>query len=193
VRLPAPSTGTRPAAVALAYAVLAVIWAAPSSLAPAERVPDLGDPLHLGWVMAWDAHQLVRRPWALFESNAFHPYPRSLAFADHLLPEALLVAPVFWATGSAVLAYNVAVVLSLTLSALALFLLSRGVGLGVPGLGGGRAAPEAAPLVRPRPARALLGAAPGRRAGVRAGSRTAAAPAVLSRRGAAEGGVDGGG
>jgi hypothetical protein len=110
--------------------VLAFVWAAPSSLSPAERVPDLGDPLHLAWVMAWDAHQLVRAPWALFASNSFHPYPHSLAFADHLLPEALLVAPVFWATGNAVLAYNVAVVLALVLSALALFTLARAMGLG---------------------------------------------------------------
>jgi hypothetical protein len=116
-------------AAALAYALLALAWAAPSSLVPTERVPNLGDPLHLGWVVAWDAHQLVRRPWALFESNSFYPYPHSLAFADHLLPEAVLVAPVFWATGNAVLAYNVAVVLALTLSAMALFLLAREVGL----------------------------------------------------------------
>lgn len=93
-------------------------------------MPDLGDPLHLGWVMAWDAHQLLRRPWALFESNSFHPYLHSLTFSDHLLPEAVLVAPVFWATGNAVLAYNVGVVLALTLSALALFLLARAMGLG---------------------------------------------------------------
>jgi hypothetical protein len=114
---------------ALAYAVLAAVWGAPSTLAPTERVPDLGDPLHLGWIMAWDAHQIVRKPWALFESNSFYPYPHSLAFADHLLPEALLVAPVFWITGNAVLAYNAAVVLALTLSALALFLLARAMGL----------------------------------------------------------------
>ena len=41
-----------------------------------------------------------------------------------------MVAPVFWATGNAVLAYNVAVVLALVLSALALFLLARAIGLG---------------------------------------------------------------
>ena len=120
----------RTAAAGAAYALLAIAWAAPASLAPAERVPDLGDPLHLSWVMAWDAHQLARRPWALFDSNSFHPYPRSLAFADHLLPEAVMVAPVFWATGNAVLAYNVAVVLALTLSALALFVLAQAIGLG---------------------------------------------------------------
>ncbi|MET0552322.1 MAG: hypothetical protein ABW221_04750 [Vicinamibacteria bacterium] len=112
-------------AAALSYALVAVFWAAPSSLAPRETVPDLGDPLHLSYVMAWDAHQLVRRPAALFQSNSFHPYPRSLAFADHLTPEALMVAPVFWATGNAVLAFNVAVLLALTLSALALCALVR--------------------------------------------------------------------
>ena len=104
-----------------------MIWARPTSFAPADTVPDPGDPLHLSYVMAWDAHQLVRRPWALFDSNSFHPYPRSLAFADHLTPEALLVAPVNWATGNPLLAYNVAVVLALALFALAMCALVRRV------------------------------------------------------------------
>src|SRR4051812_44452451 len=46
----------------LAYVVLAILWASPASLSPADTVPDLGDPLHLAWTMAWDAHQLVRHP-----------------------------------------------------------------------------------------------------------------------------------
>lgn len=108
-----------------AYAVLAVVWMRPMSLAPATVVPDLGDPVHLAYVMAWDAHQLVRRPWALFDSNSFYPWPHSLAFGDHLLPEALQVAPVFWATGNAVLAYNVSTFLALGLSALGMCLLVR--------------------------------------------------------------------
>ena len=103
------------------------MWARPSSLAPLDTVPDAGDPLHLSYVMAWDAHQLVRRPWALFDSNSFHPYPRSLAFADHLTPEALMVAPVFWATGNAVLAFNVSVVVALALCGLTMFALVRRV------------------------------------------------------------------
>jgi hypothetical protein len=105
------------------------VWARPSSLAPLDTVPDAGDPLHLSYVMAWDAHQLVRRPWALFDSNSFHPYPRSLAFADHLTPEALMVAPVFWATGNAVLAFNVSVVVALALCGLTMFALVRRVRL----------------------------------------------------------------
>jgi hypothetical protein len=109
----------------LAYLALAVAWTAPVSLAPASTVPDLGDPLHLAWTMAWDAHQLVRQPGALFDSNAFYPHARSLTFADHLLPEALLVAPAFWLTGNAILASNLAVLLALVLSALTMDLLVR--------------------------------------------------------------------
>ena len=77
--------------------------------------------------MAWDAHQIARRPWALFDSNSFHPYPRSLAFADHLTPEAVMVAPVVWITGNAVLAFNAGVVAALALSALTMFALVRRV------------------------------------------------------------------
>jgi hypothetical protein len=111
--------------VLLAYAALALVWMRPMSLAPATVLPDPGDPVHLAYVMAWDAHQLVRRPWALFESNSFFPWRHSLAFGDHLLPEAIAVAPVSWATGNPVLAYNASVFLALTLSGLAIFLLVR--------------------------------------------------------------------
>src|SRR6185369_10543113 len=76
----------RTLAAALAFLAVAVLWAAPASLHPTRTVPDLGDPLHLGWTMAWDAHQIVRHPLALFEANGFYPYRGSLTFADHLLP-----------------------------------------------------------------------------------------------------------
>ncbi len=109
----------------LLYAAMAIVWMRPMSLAPATVLPDLGDPVHLAYVMAWDAHQLVRRPWALFESNSFYPWPHSLAFGDHLLPEAVQVAPLLWATGNAVLAYNASALLALVLSALAMFLFVR--------------------------------------------------------------------
>jgi hypothetical protein len=117
--------GRSTAAAAALYLLLAVAWAAPSSLRPARTVPDLGDAAHLGWVLSWNDHQVVRRPWALFESNGFHPYPHSLAYTDHLLPEALLVAPVYWLTGNPVLLFNAALLAALTLSALAMFLLVR--------------------------------------------------------------------
>ncbi|HWX23982.1 MAG TPA: hypothetical protein VN083_03030, partial [Vicinamibacteria bacterium] len=122
-----PPSARAAAAAGAAYAAFAIVWAAPASLSPARAIPDLGDPLHLAWVMAWDAHQLVRHPLSLFDANTFYPYPRSLAFGDHLLPEALLGAPVFWLTGNAVLSSNLVVLLALTLSATAIFILMRDV------------------------------------------------------------------
>jgi hypothetical protein len=113
------------AAALLAYSAVALVWMWPMSLSPATMLPDVGDPAHLAYVLAWDAHQIVRRPWALFESNSFHPWPHSLAFGEHLVPEALAVAPVFWATGNAVLAYNASTFLGLVLSALSMLLLVR--------------------------------------------------------------------
>ena len=109
----------------LAYVVVSVVWAAPVSLAPAERVFNLGDPLHLAWIMAWDAHQLIRDPLALHDANGFYPHPRSLTFGDHLLPEALLAAPVSWWTGNPVLASNLGLLLALALSAWSMYLLVR--------------------------------------------------------------------
>jgi hypothetical protein len=76
----------RTLAAAAAYLGLAFVWAAPAALHPTRSVPDLGDPLHLAWIMAWDAHQLVHNPLHLFDANGFHPYSSSLTFADHLLP-----------------------------------------------------------------------------------------------------------
>ena len=113
------------ALVALLFAGLAVAWYSPSSLSPADTVPDSGDPLHIAYILAWDAHQIVRQPMALYDSNSFFPYARSLAFSEHLLPEALLVAPVQWLTGNAVLAANLGALLGLFLSAVGMWLLVK--------------------------------------------------------------------
>ncbi len=79
---------------------------------------DVGDPLHMAWAMAWVGHQVVRDPLALFHANNFHPYPNSLAFGDHLLPEGLLGLPVNLLTGNAVLALNLVTAFALFTSAL---------------------------------------------------------------------------
>jgi len=101
----------------LLYCALALVWMEPWILSPHDTVADVGDPLHLAHIMAWNAHQLIRDPLRLFDSNNFYPWPQSLSFADHLVPESILVAPVQWITGNAVLAYNLAVFIGLVSSA----------------------------------------------------------------------------
>ncbi len=109
------------------YLALSVVFLAPVSLSPEDLAVNDGDPLHISWILAWDAHQAVRHPLRLFDSNAFYPYDSSLAFSEHLLGPALLAAPVFYATGNALLAQNITLVLTLALSAFAMYLLTRDV------------------------------------------------------------------
>ncbi len=126
--------------IGLFFLGLTLVWCGPILTDPVHRVADVGDPLHLGWVMAWVGHQLVSNPFALFESNSFHPYRGSLVFGDHLLPEALVGLPFNLWLGNPVLAINVVTGLGLfTSAASACFLLSRLLGSRIAGLVAGTA------------------------------------------------------
>ena len=107
----------QPLVAAALFCSLAVVWMGKSGLRPQDTISDVGDPLHLAYILAWNAHQIVTSPLHLFDANSFYPWGQSLAFADHLLPESVMVAPVLWATGNAVLGYNAAVFLGLVMSA----------------------------------------------------------------------------
>ena len=117
----------RPIAIFGFYLALSIAFTAPISLNPGTLAVNDGDPLHISWILAWDAHQAVRNPLRLFDSNAFYPYPSSLAFSEHLLGPALLAAPFFYAAGNALFAQNVTLVLTLALAAFAMYLLFREV------------------------------------------------------------------
>jgi hypothetical protein len=103
------------------FLVLAAIhtWPLVANPAVLSRV-DNGDYLLNAWIMAWVVHQGVRDPAHLFHANIFYPEPRTLAFSEHLLPQSVLAAPVLWAGGSPVLAYNLVLLAGLVLSAWAM-------------------------------------------------------------------------
>ena len=109
----------------LFFFALAVVFTAPVSLEPHARAVNDGDPLHISWILAWDAHQLVRDPLHLFDSNTFYPYESSLAFSEHLLGIVPFSAPFYYVTGNALLAQNLALLLTLALSATGMYLLAR--------------------------------------------------------------------
>ena len=50
--------------------------------------------------------QLVQDPLSLFDGNVFFPYPRSLAFSEHLFVPSLLAAPWLAVSNNPVLAHN---------------------------------------------------------------------------------------
>jgi hypothetical protein len=99
------------------YVALAFASFHPQLSRPGVSVAYVGDALESVYIVAWNARQAFRSPAHLFDANVLHPLPHSLAFTDHRLLPSLLVAPVIWATGNAVLAYNVGILLACLLAA----------------------------------------------------------------------------
>jgi hypothetical protein len=109
----------------LAYLLLSILMTWP--LAP-QAGAILGgglDPLLQSWVLAWDAHALLAAPAQIWHAPIFFPYPETLAYTDHHLLLAGLVAPIQWATGNPALAHNLLVILSYALSGYAVCLLAE--------------------------------------------------------------------
>ena len=82
------------------------------------------------WALGWDFRVISEHPsWLftgrVFDANIFFPAPRTLAYSDHLLPQAAALWPVYAITGDLVLCYNVLFFGSLVAAALAMHLLSR--------------------------------------------------------------------
>ena len=86
---------------------------------------DLGDPLLNAWILAWDADRLAHGLAGLWQTPIFHPYSNTLAYSEHLLGIALLVAPMQWVFGNLVLTYNVAFLGSYVLAGSGMYLLVR--------------------------------------------------------------------
>ncbi len=113
------------------FAALTAPWlvaahtAIPSHESPLLYLPDA----KLGvWVIGWGARALVTAPGRFFDGNIFHPLPGQLTGTEACLSSQLVAAPVYWATGNAVLAANVVVLLSYPLGAFALQRLAMRLG-----------------------------------------------------------------
>jgi len=101
---------------------LVVLHTWPLALAPHRLTRhDNADTLLNEWIVAWVAHQVPRAPLSLFDANIFHPERRTLAFSEHLVVPAMLVAPLQWAGGSPVLAYNLLLLIGFAASAWAMW------------------------------------------------------------------------
>lgn len=111
---------------ALAWFGLVALYATwPLAAHAGSRVlGNLGDPLEIAWRLAWGAHAVVHEPLHLFDANMFHPEPLTLAYSENHLGVALPVAPVFWLTGNALLAYNTEILLVLAAGGFGVYLLT---------------------------------------------------------------------
>ena len=119
----------------LIYAAAAVVttWplvTAPTSLLGAPVGP--GDPFLNLWALGWGLQTLLTDPLAVmsgrvFDANIFFPAAGTLAYSDHLLLQSAFVLPLYALTGNVALCYNVVLLLSLVLSALAMHAFVRSV------------------------------------------------------------------
>jgi hypothetical protein len=101
------------------YVFLTVLLTYPLVLHLPIYVADTGDPLLNTWALAWGQHAL-RLPWHsvgdLFDTNAFYPYPQSLAFSEHLLPYAALTLPLLALKLGPIFSHNAAILFSLAMA-----------------------------------------------------------------------------
>ncbi|MBY0278002.1 hypothetical protein K2Z84_21935 [Candidatus Binatia bacterium] len=77
------------------------------------------------WAITWASHALATDPTALFHGNTFFPARYSLAYSESLLGYVPLFAPIYWATGNAILALNAMTALTYPLAAVCAFLMAR--------------------------------------------------------------------
>ena len=60
-----------------------------------------------------------------FDANIFHPAPLTLAYSEHLVPQALQIFPIYALTGNPILCYNLLFLSTFVLSGLGMFLFAR--------------------------------------------------------------------
>lgn len=87
-----------------------------------------GDPTQDTWVLSRVTHQLLHQPWQPFAGNLYFPSPDSVLFSDPLLGPAVLVLPLRLLAAPPVLLYNLAFLVTLTVSSLGFDRLARRLG-----------------------------------------------------------------
>jgi hypothetical protein len=108
------------------YLGISVILLWPLVLHVRSAVADtLGDPLLNTWTLRWVQHALVTQPTHLYDGNMFAPNPRSLAFSELLLPQAVMAWPIWLVFHNALLAYNITLLVTYPLCAIAMYALCR--------------------------------------------------------------------
>jgi len=111
-----------PAAV---YLVLALAWTWPLALHLTTRFAhDPGDPLLVTYLLWWDARVVPLSP-AMWNAPFFWPMRDALALTEHGVGMGVLTSPIIWLGGSPLLAYNLLLIASAWLSALAVYGLVR--------------------------------------------------------------------
>ena len=96
------------------------VWPMPQNMGsqiPTSKEGIATVPLFNAWTIAWNAHCAARGMSGYWDAPIFHPLKGTFAFSEPQ-PATLVVAPAIWWLRSPAIAYNVYMLLSLTLNGL---------------------------------------------------------------------------
>ena len=114
------------ALIVFAFGCLSAIATFPLVLHIGRALPgDLGDPLFTSWLLGWDADRLRHGLHAFWDAPILFPSRNTVAFSEHMLGIAILVAPFTWLTGNPILGYDVAFLLTYVIAGSGMYLLAR--------------------------------------------------------------------
>ena len=125
MRLAARRDDPHPLLILLLFVALAVLWTWPLATQLGSRIAfDPGDPFLNTWILWWNAQALpFSEAW--WNPPIFYPMPGALALSEHLAGVGLFTTPLLLLGGTPALAYNVALLLSYSLSGFFTYLLVR--------------------------------------------------------------------
>jgi len=115
---------TRHALVFALFFALAIVWLRPLSWQMADHVTGPGDPLTTAWRVVWPAQWLVQRDAPFWETNILYPAANVFARDELTLGESLIAGPIYAATGNALLAYNLTLLVTMTLCGFSMYCLA---------------------------------------------------------------------
>ena len=114
-----------PAAIAslLVYTVITVIIGRDVlSQVGSTIANDPGDPLLTAAILKWNAtHVPLTDAW--YQFPIFYPTRDTLTFSEHLLGVSVIASPIYWLTGDLVVTYNIVLLLTFPLCAMAMYAL----------------------------------------------------------------------
>jgi len=116
---------SHPSLTVALFAGLAIVNTYPLAFAPRTTIGHHGDALFSVWRLAWVAHQLAADPARLWDANIFYPEPTTLAYSDAMLLPAIVLAPAAWLGADPLALYNLTLVGTFVLNAVAAFVLVR--------------------------------------------------------------------
>jgi PA14 domain len=118
---------------ALLFTALTALLAYPISLHPYSLRFPTGPDGDLGWyLLGWNTHAFLHKPWAIFDANIYYPNRLTLAYGENVIGISFFAAPIIWLTGDLLLAANFVCLLSTVLCGLGAYVLARRVGLSTP-------------------------------------------------------------